>query len=118
MCLVACSSSFSIINILGKETFLRPTDVQTAHHFLTTGLLLAGLDMFGWVSLCSVGHSLVLHQWSQDAAPQDAAPQDAASQDAASQDTASQDTASQDTASQDAASQDVAAWIVLVGGQF
>ncbi|KAI4883753.1 hypothetical protein NFI96_007668 [Prochilodus magdalenae] len=32
---------------------------------------------------CSVGHPLVLHQWTQDAAPQDAAPQDAAPQDAA-----------------------------------
>ncbi|KAI4872488.1 hypothetical protein NFI96_009342 [Prochilodus magdalenae] len=27
---------------------------------------------------CSIGHPLVLHQWTQDAAPQDTAPQDAA----------------------------------------
>ncbi|KAI4881816.1 hypothetical protein NFI96_031873 [Prochilodus magdalenae] len=39
----------------------------------------------------SVGHPLVLHQWSQDAAPQDAAPQDAAPQDTAPQDSAPQD---------------------------
>ncbi|KAI4885331.1 hypothetical protein NFI96_007322 [Prochilodus magdalenae] len=77
---------------------------------------------------CSVGHPLVLHQWSQDAAPQgaapqDAAPQDAAPQDAAPQDVAPQDVAPQDVAPQDAAPQDVApqdavGWKVLVGGRF
>ncbi|KAI4894374.1 hypothetical protein NFI96_017389, partial [Prochilodus magdalenae] len=45
---------------------------------------------------CSVGHPLVLHQWTQDAAPQDAAPQD--------------------PAPQDAAPQDAIGWIVLFGG--
>ncbi|KAI4890070.1 hypothetical protein NFI96_014146, partial [Prochilodus magdalenae] len=42
---------------------------------------------------CSVGHPLVHHQWTQDAAPQDAAPQDAAPQDTAQQDAAPQDAA-------------------------
>ncbi|KAI4903164.1 hypothetical protein NFI96_030154, partial [Prochilodus magdalenae] len=57
---------------------------------------------------CSVGHPLVLHQWTQDTAPQDTAPQDTAPQDTAPQDTAPQDTAPQDTAPQDTAPQDTA----------
>ncbi|KAI4894450.1 hypothetical protein NFI96_023815 [Prochilodus magdalenae] len=57
---------------------------------------------------CSVGHPLVLHQWTQDAAPQDAVPQDAAPKDAAPQDAAPQDAAPQDAAPQDAAPQDAA----------
>ncbi|KAI4902175.1 hypothetical protein NFI96_001702 [Prochilodus magdalenae] len=80
---------------------------------------------------CSVGHPLVLHQWTQDAAhrtlphrtlphrtlptghcPQDPAPQDAAPQDAAPQDAAPQDAAHRTLSTgrcpQDAAPQDAA----------
>ncbi|KAI4898504.1 hypothetical protein NFI96_032756, partial [Prochilodus magdalenae] len=71
----------------------------------------AGSGSFRWTvrddsssaaAQCSVGHPLVLHQGTQDAAPQDAAPQDAAPQDAAPQDAAPQDAAPQDAAPQDA----------------
>ncbi|KAI4885933.1 hypothetical protein NFI96_030737 [Prochilodus magdalenae] len=89
-----------------------PQDPPQDHHRTTTGPPQSRWtvrdDSSSAAAQCSVGHPLVLHQWTQDTAPQDAAPQDAAPQDAAPQDAAPQDTAPQDAAPQDTAPQDTA----------
>ncbi|KAI4893397.1 hypothetical protein NFI96_027446, partial [Prochilodus magdalenae] len=60
-----------------KEEVLRPCAPAKFNPEFATGWTVRD-DSSSAAAQCSVGHPLVLHQWTQDAAPQDAAPQDAA----------------------------------------